>query len=381
MLVVVLIWLAGLGAAAQFGKISVLFAALRESYGSQGEAALGLVVSVVGIIGVIFGTTAGIWVARIGPRRAMLAALLLGALVSALEASLPPYPVMIALRICEGISHLLLVVVGPTMIAALAPAARRPFAMTLWSGIFAVTFALLALITPAILAFGGAAALLLGHAGYMLALALILAPVLPRDATIVPQKMGNLLARHWAIYASPRLAAPALGFVFYTLLYVAMMTLLPPAMPQGERLLLAIGFPLVSISCSLSLGIWFLGRYPAVRLIQLGYLLAVPGFVMLGLFWGQSFGMMLGGCWVAAGLGIVQGASFAAIPELNSSTEARAEASGAMAQLGNIGSSSGTPLLAGLLASGGPWALSLLAVLACLGGVTVHALLARRRRL
>ena len=115
LLTVLALWAAGLGAAAQFGKISVLFdTVLVARYGDHGNIALGLMVSVVGMVGLIFGTTAGILVARIGPRRAIVAALVLGAMVSFGQAVLPPYPLMMALRVLEGVSHLAIVVVGPT---------------------------------------------------------------------------------------------------------------------------------------------------------------------------------------------------------------------------------------------------------------------------
>ena len=83
--------------------------------------------------------------------------------------------------------------------------------------------------------------------------------------------MGNLLAQHAAIYASPRLAAPAMGFCCYTFLYVAILTLLPPETPATHRALIAAGMPLVSIAVSLTLGVWLLGRMSAVRLVQAGY--------------------------------------------------------------------------------------------------------------
>ena len=132
MVLVFLLWCAGLGAAAQFGKISILYDTLRASYGGHGEVALGLVVSIVGLVGLIFGTTAGLLVASIGPRRAIVAALAAGAAMSVLQALLPAYPLMLASRVVEGVSHLAIVVVGPTMIAALAPEAKRALAMTLW---------------------------------------------------------------------------------------------------------------------------------------------------------------------------------------------------------------------------------------------------------
>ena len=375
MLLVLLLWCAGLGAAAQFGKISILYDSLRAGYGGQGEVALGLVVSIVGMVGLIFGTTAGLLVARVGPRRAIVAALAAGAAMSAVQALMPAYPLMLASRVIEGASHLAIVVVGPTMIAALAPEAKRPLAMTLWSSFFGVTYTVLALIGPHLTPVG----LFLGHAGYMAALAVILAVTLPPDPRQPTGPLGSLWRQHAEIYASPRLAAPAMGFCCYTFLYVAVLTLLPPETPESHRALIAAGMPLVSIAVSLTLGVRLLGRMSAVRLVQAGYAVAIPGFVGLWLFWGQGAGMVAGGFLLSAALGIVQGASFASIPELNDTPEDRARAAGAVAQLGNLGTTTGTPVLAALLASAGPPGLALAATLLCLLGIAVHSLQARRR--
>ncbi|WP_245875333.1 MFS transporter [Tabrizicola aquatica] len=375
MILVLLLWCAGLGAAAQFGKISILYETLRAGYGGNGEVALGLVVSIVGMVGLIFGTTAGLLVARVGPRRAIVAALAAGAAMSALQSLLPAYPLMLASRIIEGASHLAIVVVGPTMIATLAPETRRPLAMTLWSSFFGVTYAVLALIGP----YATPTGLFLGHAAYMAALSAILALTLPPDPRGAALPMGNLLAQHAQIYASPRLAAPAMGFCCYTFLYVAILTLLPPETPATHRALIAAGMPLVSIAVSLTLGVWLLGRMSAVRLVQAGYAVAIPGFLLLWLFWGQGAGMVAGGFLLSGALGIVQGASFAAIPELNASAGDRARAAGAVAQLGNLGTTTGTPVLAALLAGSGPSGLTIAAVLLCGIGIAVHAVQRARR--
>jgi predicted MFS family arabinose efflux permease len=376
MVLVLLLWCAGLGAAAQFGKISILYEDLRGAYAGRGEVALGLVVSIVGMVGLIFGTTAGLLVARIGPRRAIVWALAAGALMSAFQALLPAYPFMLASRIIEGASHLAIVVVGPTMIAMLAPEARRPLAMTLWSSFFGVTYAALALIGP----YSTSVGLFLGHAAYMAVLAAILALTLPPDPRGQTLPMGNLLRQHAEIYLSPHLAAPAMGFCCYTFLYVAVLTLLPPETPLSHRALMAAGMPLVSIAVSLTLGIWLLRHLSAVRLVQVGYAVAVPGFVLLWAFWGSGAGMVAGGVLLSAALGIVQGASFAAIPELNTTADDRARAAGAVAQLGNLGTTTGTPILAALLAATGPAGLTAAAVILCAVGIAIHALQQSRRR-
>jgi MFS transporter, DHA1 family, inner membrane transport protein len=119
-LIVIAVFCAGLGAAAQFGKISVLFQDLSAVYAGHGVVAMGWMVSVVGLVGLILGAVAGMVMGPLGLRRVMVAALVLAAGASAAQALLPPYPVMMALRVAEGLSHLAIVVVGPVLMARAA---------------------------------------------------------------------------------------------------------------------------------------------------------------------------------------------------------------------------------------------------------------------
>lgn len=380
------IWAAGLGAAAQFGKMSVAYPALEfvysgksaAGYAAQSAVAIGLILSVVGMVGLVFGTTAGLFVARIGPRRAIVAALALGAAISLAQASLPPYPVMMLTRLMEGVSHLAIVVVGPTAIAGLAPARFQGAAMTLWSSFFGVAYAGLFWFGPPLMAQEGPQALFFLHAGWMAVCAGVLYALLPADPpSDSGARRGNLWQEHRAIYASPFLAAPAMGFACYTITYVAVLTLLPAQM--GDRGgFIGVAMPLVSIAVSLTLGVWLLGRMRAVRLVQAGFGAAMLGALGLWALWGQGaasgFALL-----VAASLGIVQGASFAALAELNPTAEDRARGAGAIAQLGNLGTTSGTPLLVFMLDKSGEAGLALFLIGFSALGIAIHALQARRR--
>lgn len=377
---VLALWCAGLGAAAQFGKMSFAFDLFSGRYPDHGPVGIGLLVSVVGIVGLIFGTTAGLLVARIGPRRAIVAALALGAVMSGLQILPLPYAALFLTRGVEGFSHLAIVVVGPTMIAGLAPPRYQGLAMTLWSSFFGVTYALLAVVAPPLLA-GGALGPLFGlHAVWMAGFALVLRLLLPADPAAVRHPMTGLIGQHVAIYASPRIAAPATGFVCYTALYVAVLTLLPPLMPAPMQAGVAAGMPLVSIAVSLTLGVWLLGRMTAVQLVQAGFVAGAIAALALWGGWGQPAVMLAASLMLAAAMGIVQGASFASIPQLNETDLDRARASGAVAQLGNMGTTTGTPLLAALIAGIGPPGVALFALPLCLAGIAIHAVQARRRR-
>lgn len=377
---VLALWAAGLGAAAQFGKISVLYEALGAAYADHAGVGIGVMVSIVGMVGLVFGTTAGLLVARIGPRRAILAALLLGAVVSLVQSVFPPYPVMMLTRVLEGVSHLAIVVVGPTAIAGVTAARHQGLAMTLWSSFFGVTYAALAWFAPALVAAQGAGALFLLHGGWMLGCAAVLVWLLPADpAHEVQAGQGGILAQHVAIYASPYLAAPAMGFVCYTVTYVAVLTLLPAQVAAGWGGFVAVAMPLVSIAVSLTLGVWLLGRMQAFRLVQAGFAVAVVAALGLWAVWGQGAGEAGFALLLAAALGVVQGASFASLAQINPRAEDRARAAGAIAQLGNLGTTTGTPLLALILATGGVTGMMLFLAGFSALGIAVHAVQARRR--
>ena len=379
---VLALWGAGLGAAAQFGKISIIFGQAGAIYPLAGPLALGLFVSIVGFPGLIFGTTAGLMVRGLGWRRVLVAALSLGAMLSAVQALFPPMPVMLALRVLEGFSHLAVVVAAPVLIAQVTPVVRQGLAMTLWSTFFAVTYTALALLAPPLVAKAGPGALLLAHAGWMAGFALILARLLPSDGPArLPQLSLPALARdHAAIYASPRMAAPAMGFVCYTITYVALLTLLPPLSGPGLQALLATLLPLVSIAVSLVLGVWLLGRVGAVATVVLGFVAALIGAAGLALGWGLFLPQLVASLWIGGALGLVQGASFAAIPALNESAEDRAQAAGVIAQLGNVGTTLGTPLLGALIVDQGAMAVPVFVSLFAVLGIALHLVQVLRRQ-
>lgn len=76
----------------------------------------------------------------------------------------------------------------------------------------------------------------------------------------------------------------------------------------------------------------------------------------------------------------MQGASFSAVPELNPNSDTRAYANGAMAQMGNLGKLSGTPILLLMLTAMGFNGLILFAVSCYLAGIAIHVVMAQRRR-
>lgn len=375
---VFLIWFAGLGAAAQYGKISVIYDQLPAIYPHAGPL-LGFFVSLVGFVGILFGVVAGLLVARVGFRVALIWALWAGAVLSLMQSVLPPLPIMLALRALEGASHLAIVVAAPTLIAHLSASRHLGLTLTLWGTFFGVAYTGLVWIGLPLVAAFGLPVLFQTHAIWMAALALILSSAL-REVQAgergEPLSVALILRRHLTIYRSPTIAAPAIGWLFYTLCFLSLLTLIPPYLPQDLRAVVLGAIPLVSILSSMTLGVFLLRYLSGVNVVVLGFGLCVLCLIWLVFAPGAPLACLA----LSAALGLVQGASFAAVPQLNDTAEARAQSNGAMAQMGNIGNTLGTPVFAAILVGAGYSGMIVAAASVLLMGAMAHIWLARQRR-
>ncbi len=352
---------AGLLAAGQFAKISLTLGPLAQSYPGWPVA---FAVSGVAVMGIVFGVMAGGLTARIGSRRAILGGLVLSAVAGGCQAVLPPFPILMALRVAEGAGHLVLVVAIPTLMAGLARPQDRAVVMGLWATFFGVGFALAAVVVGQ-----NAGAVYGGHALLCAILAAGLYRVLPAGA--VAGQPWPRLSDHLAIYADPRLFAPALGHGIYAFVFLAAVTYLPVALDAAW---LGPLLPLVGIVGALAAG--GLARRTGPGGLVVGGFLAMAALFAGALIWpGGAAGLSVLAMLISGG---VAGAGFAAVPWLNPTEAARAKANGALAQLGNIGTFAGTPVLAALgVAASLPFAI----VVGLFGaGVTAIAYRAARSR-
>jgi predicted MFS family arabinose efflux permease len=79
-------------------------------------------------------------------------------------------------------------------------------------------------------------------------------------------------------------------------------------------------------------------------------------------------------------MGLIQGASFASVPQLNASPLSQSQANGAMAQMGNLGNTLGLPVMTLALGGWGYISLPILGGAAFALGLGAHLFLARQRR-
>jgi len=189
------LWAAGLCAAAQFAKVSLIFPELMKLYPDAGPTA-GFLVSLPSLLGVAIALTTGIIVARFGYRSLLLSGLILDAVISAHQATLPPFTLMLASRLLEGASHPIVAVVASTLIAHVSPDRYRAQAMTLWGTFFGVAFALVAWFGLPLARAQGLACLIAIHALAIALVAILLFLILPRGETCVQRYLGTHLTQH-----------------------------------------------------------------------------------------------------------------------------------------------------------------------------------------
>lgn len=352
-----LLYVGGLLAAWQFAKIALSLGALSQAYP---EYPVELLVSGLSVAGILLGATAGVLIARVGARRALLGALIFAAVLSAFQAMLPAYPVMMGLRVLEGGAHLAIVVAAPTLMAISAVGRDVPVAMGLWGTFFGVGFALAALLFPL---FGDTVGILWANAAAFVLLAAALWPILPRGSRGAGDGQ-SFVARHVAIYSNPRLVAPAIGFFAHTLVFLGLLTFLPELLGGWTGPVL----PLVALIGTFGAGV-------LARRIE-------PSTLMVGAFAVSTVGMLVAASipassqvWIVlplmAVIGLVPGAAFANVPHLNQAGSDQALANGAIAQLGNVGTATSVPLFTLALGGGLPGIAATFAVVSVLGAIGV----------
>lgn len=344
LLAIAFLWLAGLTAAAQFSKISVTFSLFEDIYPDAGPS-IGLLLSMISFLGVILGLFAGLLIARYGYKRMLISALIFGAAISLIQSTFPRFELMLTLRILEGFSHLAIVVAAPTLIAQLAAPRYVSLCMTIWSTFFGVAFVTTSWFGIPLVNHYGLPALFHTLAGLMIIFAIILTVLIPtafdKKNLNIKLNPAEIFNRHIRAYRSPFMSAPAIGWLCYTLTYVSLITIIPTLLPEADRAAFISLISLIGIVTSIAGGLLLLPIIAPTNALILSFLSASA---TLSLYW---FGLDIQLVCIATFtiLGIIQSASFAAVPYLNKTAEEQAQANGAMAQMGNLGNAIGTPLL------------------------------------
>jgi len=346
-LAILVIYAAGVAAAAQLGKLSALLPPMQHDLGLDLTVAA-LLVSLLEIGGATLGLFAGVVISRVGARRALLAGLLLLAVAAAGMAATSAVAGMFLWRIVEAVAYLAVAVAAPTLTIATASPAQRSSALALWSTFFPVGFA-----TGSILAGLGVEVapwrwVLLGSAA-LTALLLLPSWRLPTPPEAAPRRAGGARPTRAPLGAW----LMAIGFACYTTFEVGLLAVMP-AYFTGQRGVSASTAGLItgaaafaSVLGGLAAAWWMRRDRPLGGFTAFG--VAVPALLLFAVFT-PSEGSWLWPAVAATLLNAISGAVpavvFARLPDAVGPGGDMATANGLLAQGGASGSLLGPPLLA-----------------------------------
>jgi len=346
-LAILVIYAAGVAAAAQLGKLSALLPPMQHDLGLDLTVAA-LLVSLLEIGGATLGLFAGVVISRVGARRALLAGLLLLAIAAAGMAATSAVAGMFLWRIVEAVAYLAVAVAAPTLTIATASPAQRSSALALWSTFFPVGFA-----TGSILAGLGVEVapwrwVLLGSAA-LTALLLLPSWRLPTPPEAAPRRAGGARPSRAPLGAW----LMAIGFACYTTFEVGLLAVMP-AYFTGQRGVSASTAGLItgaaafaSVLGGLAAAWWMRRDRPLGGFTAFG--VAVPALLLFAVFT-PSEGSWLWPAMAATLLNAISGAVpavvFARLPDAVGPGGDMATANGLLAQGGASGSLLGPPLLA-----------------------------------
>ncbi|MCA1936645.1 MAG: MFS transporter [Asticcacaulis sp.] len=371
---ILLLWFTGVLAAAALGKFASLSPVISADL-SLSRVEAGWLVSLIETGGASLGIIAGLLIARLGSRKALLygmGLLTAGGLIGAL---IPGLWTLFAARLIESAGYLMVVIAAPSLIATVARPQDQGAALTLWSTFVPAGFAIGMGLSGVLLLFTGWRAVLVVWA--LLAGAALFAAV---RTPVVETKSETRLV--WPPLPVWLMCA---GFGCYTTLFVGLIAMFPLFLTeQGQSPSVAATVTGLASAATLG-GAWAaaqaLHRGERARWIALCAGLLVPAVLACLIFIGGP-PLWLAGLIIAlnAVSGIGSSLVFARLPHMSPGLNVAA-ANGVLTQFGAGGSLIGPPLLAAIAGHWGWAALGPAVVvgsLAALGLMIAAELTARR---
>jgi predicted MFS family arabinose efflux permease len=282
---VALVVAAGVIAALQVGKVAIAVPQLREDFG-LGLSAIGWLMAVFSLLGVLGAIPVGAWIARAGDRRLLAAGLLALAVGSTIGALAGGLAALLFARVVEGPGFLLIVIAGPSLLQRIVAPAAKDLAFAIWSCFMPVGIAIAFFV----------GSVLEGWRGFWLANGLLALVLLALVLAAVPRGERDTRRLSWRDIAGDTtrtLAARAplrlaLSFAIYSLQFFALFNFLPVLLIERMGASVATAGLLSALACLANVG----GNLAAGLLLARGtprWLLvaiatATMGFAALGIF-------------------------------------------------------------------------------------------------
>jgi MFS family permease len=331
---------AGVIAAFQIGKAAIAVPLIRQHL-DLSLAMASWVIGAYGALGAVAGLSAGIAVAFIGARNAVLGGLLTIGLASALGAAAPNGGVLIATRVIEGCGFLAVVIAIPPLLRDATVARDRDFAMVLWGTYLPAGSAIMMLVGPALASLGWQGLWLANGvlaAGY----AFILWLVIPADARAAAPSDLRLRAPIGAVLKARGPLLLSCAFFLYTTQYFALTGLMPTLLVERMGLSIAAAGSISALIVAanalgnLSAGLFVRRGIPLWAILAAAF--SFLGIAGLGIF--ASLPVAVVALLAAASLavtGLVPASIFAASPRIAPAAHLLAVLLGLLMQAASVG--------------------------------------------
>lgn len=359
---------AGVVAALHVAKLPPALPVLQQAMGVSLLQA-GFLLSLVQLAGMTLGLPAGLLIQRWGPRRSVIAGLLVLAAASTLGGAAQSTTTLLVSRALEGLGFLCVVLPAPGLLRMLVPPGQLSRALGGWGAYMPLGAALALLAGPAVMALADAAwgwrLWWWGLAALAALLSLLVFWRVPADGPVggpsgEPQAAASWRSLLRRTLRSPGAWAVALSFAMYSGQWMAVVGFLPSIYAQAGLAVAATAW-----LTALAAGVNIIGNLAAGRLLHRGVApvaLLAAGFVAMALGTGVTFGVegsprlqylavlvfsMLGG--------LIPGTLFSLAVRLAPGPQAVPTTVGWMQQWSALGQFFGPPLVAGVAVQAGHW--------------------------
>ena len=395
---------AGISASLHLGKLAPALPALRATLQLDVVEA-GFLLSLVQLAGMLFGVFFGSLADTIGPRRSMLAGLIVLSIASALSAAMGdsslPARVQIAflfcLRAAEGLGFLLTVMPAPRLIRAVTPASAEKAAFGLWGSYmpFGVATALL---------FGPFLIGQIGWPGWWLVLSLLSAALaiwvwicVPEELTTQSDPRGPAMGKTFTTRLKTTMKSQgpwllAIAFAVYSFQWIAVIGFLPSiyaeaAVAAGLSAILTAVAAAMNILGNLAGGVLLQRNTAPSSLLKIGYaIMAIGGIIAFGHIElsavsgsASPLWQYLAICAFSLGGGVIPVTLFSLAVRVSPDASTVSTSVGLLQQGSSLGQFVGPPVVGWVASQAGGWQFTWLATVpCCLVGLVVATRLAAR---
>jgi MFS transporter, AAHS family, 3-hydroxyphenylpropionic acid transporter len=244
--------------------------------------------------------------------------------------------------------------------------------MGLWSSFFGIAFSVTAWAGKPITEAFSISGLFLVHA--ILLFAIFLTLLFSIRKIDIPNNENNkisFLTAHIKVYSNWRAVSPGVLFFFHTFMYIALFTFLPRLSEnESTRDLLLVVLPLISIIGTMIAGIASQYFVSPSKLSVVAYISLLILIFVIKLSFDNNTLFVVASMVLILFSGIIQGSVFSLIPNISLTTRDQTNANGAAAQLGNLGSTLGSPIFSYFLTFGRDSIIIIVMVFSLLGAIS-----------